>query len=207
MAGLISSASPENRRSVSSNLSPNRDQVWRVSRSPHPYHRRGTSLLCINVGTDDDQQPSDQNTGQSISHSSGESGTEADDERGRFLKGLPPPPLRSHKGLRNALYEGPTPRPSPFGSLPDEESNGKQLSLQLGGIASICHGDGVSESHTIREKYGKSKYPEVTRRLTETVLFITVGLVVSYDHLSDGSLLAFGPGEAGSSLAGDRVDR
>lgn len=179
---------------MTSGLRPNRGYVWRVSRSPHPYHRRGK------VGTDEEQQRSDQNKGQSISHSSAESGTEADDERGRFLKGLPAPPLRPHKGLRNPALEDPIQLPSHFGSLPDEENNEKQLYLQVDEKVNICHEGGVPESHTIGEKYRKRKFSEATRRLTETVLFIAVGLVVCYGHLSGGSLLAFGPGEAGSHL-------
>src|ERR1700733_6100890 len=71
-----------------------------LSRSPQPYPRRSASL----VGSE--QNPSliglrGDGPSTSIPPSSCDSGTEADDERGKgFLKELPAPPLRGRKGLR-----------------------------------------------------------------------------------------------------------
>lgn len=61
-----------------------------LSRSPHPYHRLNSDLLEPSNGpfpsfARDSSHPSD-------------SGTDADDEH--FLKGLPAPKFRLHKGLR-----------------------------------------------------------------------------------------------------------
>lgn len=81
------------------------DSLRLLSRSPHPYHRQNFELL----------QPADQLVYRAKSHShndellappsfpkestpSSDSGTEADDEH--FLKGLPAPKARLHKGLR-----------------------------------------------------------------------------------------------------------
>lgn len=200
MADLPHPATLEDGRSMISNLNLNIERTRSLARSPHPYHRRGASLHSMQLETGEEQQPSHQNKGQSTSNSSCESGTEADDERGRFLRSLPAPPWRPHKGLRNAPFEDPTPQPSPLGSPPAEELNDGEHPLQADGRGRIFPVDGVSDVHIIREKYTKRKFSEVTRRITETLLFFTVGLVVSYDPLSKGSLLASGSGEADSNL-------
>ena len=183
-----------------STLHPNAAQEPRLSRSPHPYHRRGTSLIESQVEKVNHPQPKDQSTGPSTFNSSSESGTEADDERGRFLKSLPAPPLRPHKGLRDAPFEDPTSQPSPLDTPSAVEDNDKQLSLHAAGKMGTWSVVRGSEIHTIREKYTKRKRSEVVRRITETALFFTVGLIVSYHHLSKGRLLASIPGKTGFAL-------
>lgn len=76
---------------VNVNLEP--DLPW-LSRSPHPYHRNSREL----------QQPSElflRPRPSAVPLS--DSGTEADDEH--FLKGLPAPRAKPHKGLRGSVNE------------------------------------------------------------------------------------------------------
>lgn len=95
----------------------------RLSRSPHPYHRSGLSVLdslhkprgtaasqeCFQVARSATQPIWKNEEGFSDSavsrawkaSSSSDSGTEADDESGGILRGLPAPPTRQWKGLKD----------------------------------------------------------------------------------------------------------
>lgn len=168
-----------------------------LSRSPHPYLRRGTSLLEARVEGHKYEQPLKRYNGHPVSTSSSESGTEADDERGRLLRGLPAPPLRARKGLRDIPFEDPTPQPSPLHTPPALEIEDKQLSLQARGKEGLSTLNGESE----REKYIKRKRSEVVRRVTETVLFLTIGLLVGYRHSSQSGSLACSSGKGGTGFA------
>jgi hypothetical protein len=89
-------------------------------RSPHPYLRRKDEIrkpspdrlapssraarnrpTPLNRATSDADGRKRRKT-SSRSQSPSESGTEADDEGYSFVKALPPPPLRPHKGLRES---------------------------------------------------------------------------------------------------------
>lgn len=107
----------------------------RLSRSPHPYHRlkaelphpserlvasaSSSSLRSTTAHDDQDSEEGERRTGfrgqyKDSTGTSSDSGTEADDEH--FLKGLPAPKLRSHKGLRGedvTPSSSPSPRLSP----------------------------------------------------------------------------------------------
>jgi hypothetical protein len=175
---------------------PSAGEERRLSRSPHPYHRRGTSLLTGHVEGDKHEQPSNDRNGQTSSTSSNESGTDADDERGRFLKRLPAPPLRPHKGLRHTPFESPTPQPSPLDTPPAVENGDGQLTSQASHTKDQSIVDRGYELQTIREKYTKRKRSEVVRRITEIVLFFAIGIIVSHSHLSKDGVLASSTGEA-----------
>ncbi len=170
-------------------------QERKFSRSPHPYHRRGMSLLNQQDEDEEPRQPSNKGNELLCGISSSESGTEADDERGRFLKGLPAPLLRSHKGLRDTPFEDSTAQPSPSASPPPIESNDLQLVPQVRAKHDTWVVNEGTAEQTIREKYTKRKRSEVVRRITETVLFFVVGLIASFGHLSEDALLAYGSGE------------
>jgi hypothetical protein len=167
----------------------------RLSRSPHPYHRRGTSLLSSPIEGDFDEGRGKQKNDSVTPKSSSDSGTEADDERGRFLKGLPAPPLRPHKGLRDAPFSEPTPQPSPLGTPPVLEAYDKRLSLDSidQGRARVV--DRSPEVLSAREKYTKRKRAEVVRRTTEAVLFFVVASIVSYNQFLEGESTEFEAGE------------
>jgi hypothetical protein len=198
MADLLSSAVNQNRRLAPSNQDTTRQR--NLSRSPHPYHRLGTSLVATQSerlgrgqgDRDDPKQPRSQHRDQHTSSS--ESGTEADDERGRFLKGLPAPLPRPHKGLRGAPFEDSTAQPSPLDTPPAVDNSEKQHLSQLWGndnAWNLCVGP---ERQTIREKYTRRKRTEVVRRITETLLFFAIGLLVSYEGSSVDWVRASEPG-------------
>ncbi|KIX00336.1 uncharacterized protein Z518_10475 [Rhinocladiella mackenziei CBS 650.93] len=145
-------------------------------RTPQPYHRRGESLIKGNGQTSDNG--SDGINGPSvptISRSeSSESGTEADDEKGPLLKGLPAPPLRVRKGLRGSSPANLTPAVSPLPTPPAYveadgygyfQKNGKKLP-QTGGPGKDY------------DTYKKRKRREIVRRCTETSLLCGIGVIV-----------------------------
>lgn len=130
-----------------------RDQLRILSRSPHPYHRQSSDLL----------DPSDRLVYGAAKDSTpaSESGTEADDEH--FLKGLPAPKARLHKGLRGmneALSGSSTPLLSP--AILEEE--GRRASLDLN------HGQTLREKRSAAETSRRRK--EVIRRGGEVLLLV-----------------------------------
>ncbi|KAK2048474.1 cytidylyltransferase [Colletotrichum somersetense] len=99
------------------------DDIRTLSRSPHPYHHRNTELpypahrLAYHPSNaaptpprtssaDSSRTPSPFPSFTKDSSQGSDSGTEADDEH--FLKGLPAPKVRLHKGLRgrNEVFSG-----------------------------------------------------------------------------------------------------
>ncbi|OJJ40886.1 hypothetical protein ASPWEDRAFT_101356 [Aspergillus wentii DTO 134E9] len=157
-------------------LSPNNintadlQHLQRFSRSPHPYHRKGSKLR--------EPQPQSADHGDRSqpphwSKTSSDSGTEADDESTGILKGLPAPPLRPRKGLR-ADWGGVEDVGPWFAGLP-WPSLGRSISRS----PRRSSGEG-SESETIeaREKLERRRRIEVLRRLLETALLLSVGGVV-----------------------------
>lgn len=151
-----------------------------ISRSPHPYHRRGPSLTTPEFGEDRNALSSELDSSRRPTpRLSSESGTEADDEGGQSLKSLPAPPLRASKGLRNVDRDhGVEPTPLPTPGLEDD----RQLSGPFGSSVGTSF-DGSkenieSERRQIREKYTKRRRAEIIRRLTELGLFCSVGSVI-----------------------------
>lgn len=167
-----------------------------LSRSPRPYHRRGSSLRGDHVQETRDAQFENRGDEPLILVSSGESGTEADDERGRLLKGLPPPPLlKVHKGLRDEPPKAVTPIYTPLWSPPWlEVSEGKPCaSEKKNGFLSVPAG---LKRQKISERYTKKRRLAAAQRITEIVLFFTVCSIVTLGHLSRGSVLQLlNPGE------------
>jgi dolichol kinase len=164
-------------------------------RSPHPYQRRKHELRNLQGTTGSSRNdysritlhPSDRTLSdedgsnrRKTSQSPSESGTEADDEGYGFIKALPAPPLRLHKGLRSirAVDSGASPLLTP--SLVDEE--GRKVSdyfrPRKGGPR---HGDMPSptdaEAKAARQKYLKRRHAEVIRRTNETALLGAITLL------------------------------
>lgn len=132
------------------------------SRSPHPYHRQKSELL----------EPSNRfayrasiaNPFPSFAKESpaaSESGTEADDEH--FLRGLPAPRARLHKGLRgkNEPLSGTS---TPLLSPAVLEEEGRQTCLSQ---------DKRGATERIRRR------KEVIRRVTEVLLLVCQGGMVA----------------------------
>ncbi|KAH6611270.1 phosphatidate cytidylyltransferase [Trichoderma cornu-damae] len=134
------------------------DGLRPLNRSPHPYHHqsselphpsdhlvsRGEAAAFPKLGIDSGQpSPSVLPTFSKESTPTSDSGTDADDEH--FLKGLPPPKLRPHKGLRgrNEVISGTsTPVLSPAILQEPVPSTGRKASHSgkkpKGGIALSC---------------------------------------------------------------------
>ncbi|KAK0727308.1 hypothetical protein B0T26DRAFT_821626 [Lasiosphaeria miniovina] len=161
-----------------------------LSRSPHPYHRRNSELLepadrlvhtaaaapfastaAVDGAADADTvarglplllTPKD-------STPASDSGTDADDEH--FLKGLPAPKTRLHKGLRGRnepLSGSSTPQLSP--AVLEEEGRRTPLGLS--------HGSFAQDKRSAAEKVRRRK--ELVRRSTEVLLLACLaGMVAS----------------------------
>lgn len=179
------------------------DAGLRLSRSPHPYHRTGLSV------SDSSPKPWSRAAGQerfpvarsatqpiwkneegfsdsAISRawkasSSSDSGTEADDESGGILRGLPAPPIRPWKGLKDPeddITLSPLVTPT---NLDDDQRRGS-LGYQIKNRESV-QGLGLidEESRKLHDKYTRRKRAELLRRLSETLLLGGVGYLV-YEH-------------------------
>ncbi|KAG9246141.1 cytidylyltransferase [Calycina marina] len=158
----------------------------RLSRSPHPYHKQNSELQYASERFPSDIRSSraDSNAGdedhdseQSILQGSREmmendSGTEADDEH--FLKGLPAPKLRSHKGLRGqdgALSGSPSPLASPA-HFSDEQTRAAQVLKKT--CATMMALDNT-EASAIATKIRHKKISEIVRRATEAGILVVIG--------------------------------
>ena len=180
-------------------------QAQRLSRSPHPYHKYHSALLRH----DDDLTPqlsdhptlpsaspqkpnklhaeetyfdADHRKRRKFSHPSSDSGTEADNEKGGFLLGLPAPPIRLRKGLKGANSSG-NASPLLTPSYLDEESRRLAPKVQSGRRASLqSHTYTDEETAKLREKFTRRRRAELIRRTTETILIGFVGFITSaYD--------------------------
>ncbi|KAL8703785.1 MAG: hypothetical protein Q9201_003050 [Fulgogasparrea decipioides] len=173
-----------------------------VSRSPHPYARRrpdvpfttqGAVDSCLAIpsylGTLSDDSRSngggstaffdaDNRKRRKSSTSSRESGTEADDESEPFLRGLPAPPARLRKGLKNDQTLG-TPSPLFTPSYLDDVKRREILEGQFKRRASLQSHAFTDEEQAleIREKFRKRRRAELIRRTTETLLLFGVGYI------------------------------
>src|SRR4051794_28967225 len=136
-----------------------------LSRSPQPYHRRGASL----VGSEQNASSVGPGGGEpsvSIHASSCDSGTEADDERGKvFLKELPAPPLRARKGLRGGTPIDRTPGISPLPTPPILKSDKWTFPVPQPTSPITAPSEKDLEQIRAREKYTKRKRAEIIRRI------------------------------------------
>lgn len=182
------------------NLRTKTTQRW--GRSPHPYRRRKETIpdrtfISERPGNQDSTisprtRINDEETSTSKSDavsrwqnktSPSESGTEADDESGVVLKGLPAPPIRWRKGLRDAEgKEESSPLLTPS-YLDDDE---KRLAIErqfrrLSNAQSPLLTD--EETLKIRDKFIQRRRAELLRRISETVIVSFVGYVACYNSV------------------------
>lgn len=148
-------------------------------RAPQPYHRRGDSLTkTARLSRLDGPDLSDGPRVSLLNRSeSSESGTEADDEKGPFLKGLPAPPLRARKGLRGTSPAVLTPATSPLPTPP------AFVEAHEYGYFGAIRKSGKKQPQTVRQvrdfqAYKNRKRREIVRRCTETSLLCGVGAIV-----------------------------
>ena len=173
----------------------------RLSRSPHPYARWRLHSQdscpsardgCLSYSSPQNNgdgltQPisvtgtkafvdADSRKRRKVSTSPSDSGTEADDESGPFLRGLPAPPARLRKGLRDDSVLG-TPSPLLTPSYLDDSKRREHLEAQFdprAGVSNhtVSHEEKVSRE---REKFRRRRRAELLRRITETILLLSVG--------------------------------
>ncbi len=160
------------------------DTLRILSRSPHPYHRLNSELLAPSDRIAYPHDPSADADAQdpiaapnppfpSFARESplgSESGTEADDEH--FLKGLPAPKARLHKGLRGrneALSGASTPLLSP--AVLEEE--GRKAHLSSPGSFGRYEHDRRATAERVRRRR------ELIRRAVEVLLLVCQGGMVA----------------------------
>jgi hypothetical protein len=170
------------------------------SRSPHPYHRRGQNLPgssdsgqergsdggspCAAEGPRTGKEGhiapghTSQQSQPSSPKSTSDSGTEADDEGGGFLKVLPAPSLRPRKGLRGNGIDG-TVSPLLTPSTLDVDPR-KFLVQETKREASKSRPQDEVEKERgrIKDKDTRRKLAEILRRISETGLLGFVGYAV-----------------------------
>ncbi|KAI4093182.1 MAG: hypothetical protein LQ348_000601 [Seirophora lacunosa] len=169
----------------------------RFSRSPHPYALRSQETLHDAQETLDGSNPRTRPSVASLqpnparvqsrffdvdsrkrrkdSSSPSESGTEADDESGPFLRGLPAPPARLRKGLKNETAQG-TPSPLLTPSYLDDEKRRQVVEARLKRRASLQSNTSTDEETlSIRAKFENRRRAELLRRTTEAILLFGVG--------------------------------
>jgi hypothetical protein len=184
---------PENLKPIQpqpSHASNLRDEALRrLSRSPHPYHRQRFEIqhaserldyararkspLHSKHNTDEEEPEQTQTLVASYCESTpSDSGTEADDEH--FLKGLPAPRSRPHKGLRG-IDRTISASSSPFPSPAIQETDSTKL-LEYGSTYASTYTQGLKEEGVQRttKKGQRKRRIEVIRRLSETFLLGSV---------------------------------
>lgn len=136
-----------------------------------------------------------QRNGLPYSTSPSDSGTEADDESGPILKGLPAPPIKWRKGLRAEEGQG-TASPLLTPSYLDDDERRLVVERQLARSATTrTASTSNDEILKIREKFTRRRRAELLRRISETVLLGLVGSVACAKDL--GTLqMALGAGKA-----------
>lgn len=181
----------------------------RLSRSPQPYHQqysRGqrnegglsepdyikvTAIPSKRNGDEASYFDTKHKRGRSWSSTS-DSGTEADDESGSggMLRGLPAPPLRLRKGIKDSRVLG-TYSPLLTPSYLDEPSHRflhNQTPKRFGDQQRLLSDD--QESVRIREKFTRRRRAELLRRITETLVLGSVGCI-AWIRLSESSFRAW----------------
>ncbi|KAI6715090.1 cytidylyltransferase [Diplocarpon mali] len=175
---------------------PREDALRWLSRSPHPYHRQCFELPYgsekfndTNANTPPPRSPlrsthtTDDDELQEWRHLSrgarefpnSDSGTEADDEH--FLKGLPAPRLRPHKGLRGADSDS-LGSPSLLLSPALVEGN---FSMQNGFLRQKIADVPAGESERAAERFRRKRKTEVVRRSSEAAILCFVGGILCLD--------------------------
>jgi hypothetical protein len=176
----------------------------RLDRSPHPYHRRGQEVPDrfhangLNVAARDPRfhavsaqagvaRPRSAHPARGGGRprrrtpaSSSDSGTEADDERGTFLKGLPAAPLRARKGLKGRSAADAEGSASPLltPSASSVDSGGLSWAQVAGDRRRDMKGgrpDGERDGDRIRARYARRRRAELLRRAAETACLACVG--------------------------------
>ena len=173
------------------------DNLELFRRSPHPYIRHEDEIWKYESPPSNPSSPqshtpprpsdhiiSDEDgrkRRKTASQSPSESGTEADDEGCNFVKALPAPPLRPHKGLRDTQNAGKGDA-SPLLTPTQIDEDGRRLSegffkdrkKRPRRAESSLSAD---EAKVARQRYLKRRRNELVRRTTETALLAGISLL------------------------------
>lgn len=151
-----------------------------LSRSPHPYHRRSGSV--VGEGAQPEAKELAVRNAPHVPRSSSpsDSGTEADDEKGPLLRGLPAPPPRPRKGLKSDAPYIPSPIISPLPTPFHSESEHRRDYFLPHRHVEPKADEKVLDQERTREKYFRRRRTEIVRRGTETVLLFAIGVGLSY---------------------------
>jgi hypothetical protein len=177
----------------------NGSSLRNLSRSPHPYHRQKAELPHARLKPSatfpsiqsfgPTRATSEEDLGQSQATYRGnrlsarstesDSGTEADDEH--FLKGLPAPKWRPHKGLRggDATFSGTSSPVMTPGILNETSSKGADYLIRGSAAARRVSEDDAGKA---ADKFRKRRRAELRRRFIEVTLLIAVGGIVVSSH-------------------------
>ena len=151
------------------------------SRSPRPYYLKGDSLSTRQPWASDAGANAVCNgrvaSPRPSRSDSSDSGTEADDEKASFLRGLPAPALRSHKGLRGSTPANLTPAASPP-STPPAFVQGQQPPFFEPAQKDEKRSQQMRKQARDYQAYKVRKQREIVRRGTETLLLYGIGLIV-----------------------------
>lgn len=176
------------------------DSLRRLSRSPHPYHHQNFELPHASdrfelrnrsaqtskhesENGDDVVSPTAYPVLPKDSPQTSDSGSEADDEH--FLKGLPAPKVKLHKGLRGgneALSGSSTPIISPA-ILEEEGRRGSEKFSPL---------EAFQDSQRVLDAVRRKK--ELVRRATEAGIVVALGAMVATNPQVSKLLDIWGPG-------------
>ncbi|KKZ66355.1 hypothetical protein EMCG_07856 [[Emmonsia] crescens] len=152
------------------------DSRRQLSRSPHPYHRRGSRLLTPKGNDESGSYTSSWR--RKSPRTSSESGTEADDESTGFLKVLPAPQIRPRQTL--SVRRG-------YGQEKGVESTAERLwsdfrrsrpATSRRDSSEVADGDEVD----VRDQVARRNRLEILRRLSETALVLAVGATVYFGN-------------------------
>ena len=175
------------------NLKQDNGSLRILSRSPQPYHQHGADLYKAG------KQPSlsdsnNTNWRSPSSRGSSESGTEADDERGgAFLRTLPAPPLRAHKGLRGATPPERTPAVSPLPTPPGTAANDGRSYFRRRPEGPEKQSASALDHERRLKAYSQRKRAEITRRATEVILLFTVASITASQKVVGKTLQMWRP--------------
>ncbi|KAF1941879.1 hypothetical protein EJ02DRAFT_403532 [Clathrospora elynae] len=183
------------------------EQLELFRRSPHPYLRRQdqirkqsphrTSALTLQPRTSQTTSDRDgRKRRKTPSQSPSESGTEADDEGYSYVRALPAPPFRPHKGLRAGEVAGGEGWASPLLTPSQIDDEGRTFPrAYFGGntqgrrTREPCHID--DETAAARRKHQQRRRNELVRRATETGLLAAISVLAVQGCDCWGSLLAW----------------
>lgn len=160
----------------------------RLDRSPHPYHRRQPSPFGSRTRsgqTLNSHHPQSTKTpldGQGHSEerlldansekpwkpaTSSDSGTEADDESGGLLRGLPAPPIKRKSSSPLLMPRHMDDERRRFGLEHEARHEGRRPILSLRD----------EENRKIHDKFARRRRAEYLQRLSETILLASVGFI------------------------------